>query len=204
MDLAVHIFEALLVEEQPKPAKVSDTSLLEDALAKRLPSLVFYLSSARFHRANSKDAITCHLGVKDITISLSLAFIPSQTASLPILSKAADHLSGSRQFPVAFERSPTKMSPGRARPGAIFSKLSSLEDSAKFDFLHAHVQYPRSSNNQKITTLISVQVAEFQIIIDPKLYEWMIYSPESKVPPKLDPQSDHLQKKGGTQKGGPR
>lgn len=188
-----------MVEQQPRPTKICDTSLLDDALIKKLPSLVFSVSSARFQSAETKSVITCHLGIKDIAINLSLEIGPSKTSSVPILSKAYDHLSATKQFPI-FEKSPSKMSPGRARPGAIFSKLSSLEDSPKFDVLHAHFQFPISSNQQKVTTLVSVQIAEFHFLLDPKLFEWIIYHPESKNGGQPDLLTDHSAKKGVAQK----
>ena len=39
------------------------------------------------------------------------------------------------------------------------------------------------SDQQKIPTLIAFQVSEFQVIVDPKLYEWALYTSTSKLQP---------------------
>ena len=58
-----HILDALLWQDFPKPAKLSETSLLEDALARRLPSLVLSLTAARLQYAHTRDIITVQVRI---------------------------------------------------------------------------------------------------------------------------------------------
>ncbi len=56
--LVNHIVDALLWQDFPKPAKLLETSLLEDALGRRLPILVLSLTAARLQYAHTRDIIT--------------------------------------------------------------------------------------------------------------------------------------------------
>jgi hypothetical protein len=95
-----------------------------------------------------------------------------------------------------------KMSPGRARARPTFAKLSGMDDSSKNDFLHGHFQWPVSSINQKIATLLTFQISEFHVIVDPKVYEWALYNSTSKLlaPKYVESSSDVIKKGGGANK----
>jgi hypothetical protein len=59
LTLLGHVVDALLVEEQPKPARLTDTSLLEDALARRLPAVVVAVTGAKLQFSQTSDINTC-------------------------------------------------------------------------------------------------------------------------------------------------
>ena len=59
--LALRVLDELLQHEHPKPGKLSETSLLEDSLTRRLPSLVVSLTGGRLLHAHTRDIITCQV-----------------------------------------------------------------------------------------------------------------------------------------------
>jgi len=77
-----------------------------------------------------------------------------------------------------------KLITGRARARPTFAKLSGMDDSSKHDFFHGHLQFPVSAERQKIPTLLAIQIAEFHVIVDPKLYEWALYTTTTNLPSK--------------------
>ena len=153
------------------------------------------------------------VGLRDFSLNLSSPLSSTQTSTIPILTKATsdfNQTNASRLLSatIGSDMTSQKMSPGRARARPTFAKLSGMDDSAKTDFLHGHFQWPVSSSNQKIATLLTFQVSEFHIIVDPKVYEWALYNATSKfLSTKLvsvDSTSDvgGAVKRGGTVKGG--
>jgi hypothetical protein len=127
------------------------------------------------------------IGLRDFSINLSTSLNANQTSSIPILTKATgDYQAGNivaRHLTATLgsDKSPTKMSPGRARARPTFAKLSGMDDSSKHDFFHGHLQFPVSAERQKIPTLLAIQIAEFHVIVDPKLYEWALYTTTTKL-----------------------
>jgi hypothetical protein len=101
----------------------------------------------------------------------------TQTSSTPILTKANSELTGNRLLASAIgvEKSPSKMSPGRARARSTFAKISGIDDASKHDFLNGHFQWPVSSDRQKIPTLVSLQVSTFFKILYVSFvrYHWL-------------------------------
>jgi hypothetical protein len=108
-------------------------------------------------------SLNFQIGLHDFSVSLSSPVGSTQTSSTPILTKANSELTGNRLLASAIgvEKSPSKMSPGRARARSTFAKISGIDDASKHDFLNGHFQWPVSSDRQKIPTLVSLQVSTF-------------------------------------------
>lgn len=70
--LALRVIDELLHQEHPKPGKLIETSLLEDSLARRLPSLVVSLTGGRLLYAKTRDIITCQVPTYSALICCSL------------------------------------------------------------------------------------------------------------------------------------
>lgn len=191
-----HVIASHLEGANPRPGKLCDTTILEDALTKRMASFVISVNGLRSQFSATEHIRTFQAGVESVGVSLHLVNKDS-TKFLPILNRASSvannsgggiasansHLSQS-----SFTRSPAKSSPGRAHTrsklsaGSIYSTFeSSGLGSASENLINVHAQFPACQENQSAAPSLFVgHVAQMDMNVDPKLLEWFLYFPQMK------------------------
>ncbi|TRY71636.1 hypothetical protein TCAL_05294 [Tigriopus californicus] len=164
------------LDNHPKSMKLSDSSLMEDALTKRMSSLVFTTTGIHGQYCETKTVRYVHCVVENMGISLT-EMGPDALKQIPILTR----LSPSHPVMTNLQRSPMKMSPGRAQTKSMTGgKVAFESDSSGEPLLSFHAQVPLTDDLSACPSLILGHICQFDICLDPKLMDWLIYVPSVK------------------------
>ena len=180
-----HVASSYFDESNPRPGKLCDTTILEDALTKRMTGLVFAALGIRAQLSCTEHIRTVQLGVESVSVNLNLVGKDS-THLLPILSRGS--ASGGGAVPhhrSSFTSSPVKSSPGRAltRTKLSYTVIDATNSGSEL-FIAIHLQFPAGRESQlSCPSLLNVNIAQMDCNLDPKCLEWFLYFPQMKSSP---------------------
>ena len=159
----MHILDSQSAKK-PTPLKIADTSLLEDALTKRMSSFVLHITGVKAQLAQTDKIQTVLVNIENIAVNLFIVSKENvmETHMLPILSRA--------NVDSKAPRSPLKNSPGRAHTRVDGGGL----------LVHLLAQFPRNQKEQGFPSLLTGVVSQLDLNIDPKIVEWYLYLPVMK------------------------
>ena len=132
------------------PKPMKHMTMMDDALTKRLPVIALVATGGRCQCATTKLALTLRLNVANAACDLSCKDGGNQMKVVPLISKSG----------------PQK--------GDRFESLRS------HDFVEACLQVPLSHLKQDSHTIVSCKLSDVALNLDPKLEDWISYSPTVK------------------------
>ena len=179
-----HVVSSYFDESHPRPGKLCDTTILEDALTKRMAGFVFAVQGTRVQFSCTEHVRTVQAGVESVSVNLNLVGKDS-THLLPIVSRGNGAASGGGAAPhhrSSFTSSPVKSSPGRAltRTKLSYTVIDATNSGSEL-LIAVHAQFPASRESQRsCPSLLNVNTVQLDCNVDPKCLEWFLYFPQMK------------------------
>ena len=119
--------------------------------------------------------VTIQLTICDITANItSVESINLKAKIIPLLSINQSPIGTAFTLPKS-----SKMSPSRRKP----TSDTCFANNAKSDknvYLRSYLQIPISADKQDVQTLVFLEAEDLHLNLDPKLYDWFLYSPDIK------------------------
>jgi hypothetical protein len=119
--------------------------------------------------------VTIQLTICDITANVtSIEFPNLKTKLIPLLSVNHSTLGSAFTLPKS-----CKMSPSRRKPASDACFDNNPKSDRKI-YLRSYVQIPISAKKQDVQTIVFLEAEDLHLNLDPKLYDWFLYSPAMK------------------------
>jgi vacuolar protein sorting-associated protein 13B len=150
---------------------ITKTSLLEDAMTRKLPSIIGSFSGAHLAAFWTKDTLTIQAYCSELAIALGNI----SAFAIPLVSTSPAEASIMAKSPMPHN------SPGRARSHHHHGR------SGTSHWLQLELQFPTSRPQKEIRpsvlSLLALNIGEVHINYDPKINDWILYCPSKMSAP---------------------